>query len=121
MILGAILGAVIGYSIVQSALASLLGALIGAVIVLAGIGLFIFVPREVWLVLAEFGWVAECCASLGIVPLAIVITLGGFLVLHSFVLAALVAVSVITVLLMALSVGAHLYNAKSAVQLIEDV
>ncbi|HJT59755.1 MAG TPA: hypothetical protein VJ761_24815 [Ktedonobacteraceae bacterium] len=108
VILGAILGAVIGYSIVQSALASLLGALIGAVLVLVGIGLFMFVPGNVWLALAEFGQVAECCAYFGIVPLAIMITLGEFLLWHSFVLAALATVSVITVLLMMVSVGARL-------------
>lgn len=112
VILGAVLGAVIGYSIAQSALASLIGALVGAAIVLVGIGLFMFVPGEIWLALAEFGQVAECCAYMGIVPLAIIITLSGFLLWHSFVLATLAGVSVMTVLLMALSVGARLYTSQ---------
>jgi hypothetical protein len=112
MIVGAIIGAVIGYLAGQSAL----GAVVGAGIVAVGLGLIVLVPVDVWADLAMFGQLAECCLSFVVLLLASMVTLGGLLLWHSFVLAALAGVGVMTVLLILLSAGARLYKDAAAVQ-----
>lgn len=94
MIVGAIIGAVIGYLAGQSALGSALGAVVGAGIVAVGLGLIVLVPVDVWADLAMFGQLAECCLSFVVLSLASIVTLGGLLLWHSFVLAALAGVGV---------------------------
>ena len=83
MSVGAIIGVVIGYGVVQSALGAALGAVIGAGIVAGGFGLGVFVPGEVWVALAEFGQLAECCSSFVVLAGACIVTLGGLLLWHS--------------------------------------
>ncbi len=112
MSVGAIIGAVIGYGIVQSAL----GAVVGAGSVAVGLGLIAIGPSEVWLLLAEFGQLAECCSSFVVLSGACIVTLGGLLLWHSFVLAALAGVGVMTVLLVVLAALAHSSKDASAVQ-----
>jgi hypothetical protein len=116
VIMGTIIGAVIGYLVGQSALGSALGAVIGAGIVTVGLGLIVLVPVEVWVLLAEFGDIAECCSSFVVLSLASIVTLGGLLLWHSLALAALAGVGVMTVLLVVLSAGARSYKDASAVQ-----
>jgi hypothetical protein len=116
MSVGAIIGVVIGYGIVQSALGAALGAVIGAGIVAGGFGLGVLVPGEVWVALAEFGQIAECCSSFVVLAGACIVTLGGLLLWHSLTLAALAGVGGMTVLLVVLSAGARSYKDASAVQ-----
>lgn len=112
MFVGATIGAGIGYLVGQSVLAAVLGAVVGAVIGAVGFGLSVFIPVEVWLALAEFGQIAECCLSFFVFSLASMVTLGGLLLWHSFALAALTGIGVMTVLLVVLSVGVRLYEAQ---------
>ena len=116
MIAGAIIGTVIGYGIVQSALGAALGAVIGVALVAGGIGLSVVgIPAEIWVGLAEFSQIADCCSSVGVLSLASIITLAGLLLWHSLALAALAGVSVMTGLLLALSFGLRSYLRFSAV------
>jgi hypothetical protein len=116
VIVGAIIGAVVGYSIVQSALGVVLGAVAGAAIVLVGIAMMVFIPGEIWMALGGLGNLAECCSSFAVFSLAGIVTLGGLLLWHSLVLAALAGVSVMTVLQLALSAKASLYKDASEKQ-----
>lgn len=116
MSVGAIIGGVIGYGIVPSALGAALGAVIGAGIVAGGFGLGVLVPGEVWVALAEFGQLAEWCSSFVMLAGACIVTLGGLLLWHSFALAALAGVGVMTVVLVVLSAGACSSKDASAVQ-----
>jgi hypothetical protein len=112
---GAIIGAVIGYLVGQSVLGSVLGAALGAEVAAGLMAIGLFLPAEVWVTLAEFGQVAECCSRFFVVLLASTVALGGLLLWHSFALAALAGVGVMTVLLVVLSVLARLSKDASAV------
>ncbi len=114
IIVGAIIGAVIGYGVVQSALGATVGAVGGAGIVVVGLALIVLEPGEVWMVLAGFPNIAECCSFFGVLSLASIVTLGGLLLWHSLTLATLAGVGVMTVLLMVLSAGALSYKDASA-------
>ena len=116
MSVGAIIGAVIGYLVGQSVLGTALGALVGAGIVAFGFGLSVLVPPEIWVAMAEFGDIAECCSSFGALTLTSIVTLGGLLLWHSLTLATLAGVGVMTVLLVILSVGARSYKNAPVVQ-----
>jgi hypothetical protein len=105
-IIGVIIGAVVGYLAGQSAL----GAVIGAGIVAVVLVLIVLIPFEVWVTLAEFGQIAECCLSFVVLLLASTVTLGGLLLWHSLALAALAGVGVMTVLLVVLSAGTRSYK-----------
>jgi hypothetical protein len=112
---GAIIGAVIGYLVGQSVLGSVLGAGVAAGLMAIGFALNALLPAEVWVTLAEFGQLAECCSRFVVVLLASIVALGGLLLWHSLALAALAGVGVMTVLLVVLSVLARLSKEASAV------
>ncbi len=112
---GAIIGAVIGYLIGQSALGAMLGAEVAAGLMAIGFALNALLPAEVWMTLAEFGKIAECCLSCVVVLLASIVALGGLLLWHSLALAALAGVGVMTGLLVVLSVLARLSKDASAI------
>lgn len=120
VILGAIIGAGIGYLVGQSALGAVVGAGIGAV----GLGLIALVPGEVWEALGDLfeelgplldaaGGCCECCSFFFVLSGACIVTLGGLLLWHSFALATLAGVGVMTVLLVVLSAWARSYKARS--------
>ena len=112
---GAIIGAVIGYLIGQSALGAVLGAALGAEVAAGLMAIGLFLPAEVWVTLAEFGQVAECCLRFVVVLLASIVALSGLLLWHSLALAALAGVGVMTALLVVLSVLARLSRDAPAV------
>ena len=107
---GAIIGAVIGYLVGHSVVGSAWGAMAGAGIVAFGFWLSVLVPAEIWVALVEFGEIAECCSSFGVLTLTSIVALVGLLLWHSFALAVLAGVGVMTVLLMVLSYGARSYK-----------
>jgi len=108
---GAIIGAVIGYLIGQSALGAVLGAEVAAGLMAIGL----FLPAEVWVTLAEFGQIGECCLRFVVGSLASIVALSGLLLWHSLALAALAGVGVMTALLVVLSVLARLSKDAPAV------
>jgi hypothetical protein len=110
MSVGAIIGAVIGYLVGHSVVGSAWGAMAGAGMVAVGFGLGVLVPAEIWVAMVEFGEIAECCSSFGVLTLTGIVTLGGLLLWHSLTLAALAGVGVMTALFVVLSVGAHSYK-----------
>jgi hypothetical protein len=55
----------------------------------------------------------DCCSSLGVFGITIVLTIGGFLLWHSLFVAALVGGSIMTIMLIVLSVVAATYKAGS--------
>ena len=112
---GAIIGAVIGYLVGQSVLGSVLGTVLGAEVAAGLMAIGLFLPAEVWLTLAEFGQIAECCSRFAVVLLASIVALGGLLLWHSLALAALAGVGVMTGLLVVLSVLARLSRGAPAV------
>ena len=112
---GAIIGAVIGYLIGQSALGSVLGSVLGAEVAAGLMAIGLLLPAEVWVTLAEFSQLAECCSRFVVVLLASIVALGGLLLWHSLALAALAGVGVMTGLLVVLSILACLSKDAPAV------
>ena len=55
----------------------------------------------------------DCCATLSVFGITIVVTIGGFLLWHSLLMTALVGVSIMLIMLTALSVAAASYKAES--------
>jgi len=85
-----------------------------AVIVIIGIGFALFyhgiLAPEMFFALFHL---LDCCATLSVFGITILLTIGGFLLWHSLLVAALVGASIMLIMLTALSVAAATYKTNS--------
>ena len=93
------------------------GALLGTLVaVIAGVGLVLVIVTGV----AQGDWQflewlnpLECCSFFGVFGITGVVTIGGFLLWHSLLVAALAGGSIMMIMLLVLSVFAASYEAES--------
>jgi len=72
-------------------------------------GLIGLEPRTLWSFLVNLGDLLECCSNLAVLVVASVVTIGGFLLWQSLLLAALARGSIIVMMLIGLSIVASSY------------
>ena len=107
-VFGAVLGAGVGFLVGKSLLAAVIGAGIG----MLAMGLFMVLPADIWLALAEGAQFIECCSMIGVFLFTGITLLGSFLLWHSFAVAALLGVVVMTAQLLAVGMFARSYGSS---------
>jgi len=123
VVVGAIVGGAVGHAngggqvLLETAIVGVSGAVVGGGIVLLLLGAVQAVRWHHWTWLDALevlvGVLGECGLPSAVLVVASVVTIAGFLLWHSLLLAALAGGSIVIVMLIGLSVVAALYKAGS--------